>query len=146
MMNLVKKILIFVIFLNFILGCGGPGVLIGPITTGVIYWINGEAHQYYEYPADVVYRTTKHTLQELNIPISTDNVNKDSFQIIAGEQNRFNIKVTQVDKNISKLSMRINTLGDKDFAELIYKKIDQNIAIIQFDPEGNPTGRRKVRH
>ena len=141
-MNLVKKISIFLIFLVFILGCGGAELLIGPITTGVIYWVNGEAHQYYEYPSEVVYRTTKHTLQELNIPISKDNVNSDSRQIIAGENNRFKIKITQPEKNISKLSIRINTLGDKDLAELIYKKIDKNIEIIEFDPEGNPTKKR----
>lgn len=141
-MNLVKKISIFLIFLVFILGCGGAELLIGPITTGVIYWVNGEAHQYYEYPSEVVYRTTKHTLQELNIPISKDNVNSDSYQIIAGESNRFKIKITQPEKNISKLSIRINTLGDKDLAELIYKKIDKNIEIIEFDPEGNPTKKR----
>jgi hypothetical protein len=47
--------------------------------------------------------------------------------------------IQKADKNITKLNIRINYLGDKEFAELIYKKVDEQIDIIEFDPQGNPT-------
>lgn len=140
-MNLVKQkyfLSFFAIIAMSILGCGAE-ILISPIVTGVIYWVNGEAHKYYEHEPDTVYRSTKHALRELDQEIKKDVKNNDQYEIIAGNENRFSITIQKADKNITKLNIRINYLGDKEFAELIYKKVDEQIDIIEFDPQGNPT-------
>jgi hypothetical protein len=142
-MNLVNRrgfLSIFLIFAMAISGCG-PEILIGPIVTGVIYWVNGEAHKYYESESDIVYRSTKHALRELDQEITRDTEKNGQYKIIAGNENRFSISIEKADKNITRLNIRINYIGDKDFAELIYKKVDEQINIIEFDPQGNPVNR-----
>lgn len=133
-----------VIILPLIFGCGPATMLIGPAVTGVVYWVNGEAHKYYEETPEVLYRVTKHSLIELNIPITKDEPKDNSYYILAGKDNRFSINISPSEQNLSKVSLRINYLGDKDYAELIYKKIDEQISIIHFDDQGNPT-KRKTR-
>lgn len=140
-------------FLSFFLmiamaisGCGGPEILIGPIVTGVIYWVNGEAHKYYENEPDVVYRATKHALTELGQEITKDTEKNGEYKVVAGNENRLSISIEKVDKNITRLSIRINYIGDKDFAELVYKKVDERINIIEFDPQGNPTNKHRNRN
>ncbi len=124
-------------------GCGPGAMLIGPAVTGVIYWMNGEAHKYYEESPQVIYRSTKHALNELNLPITKDEPQDNTFYILAGDKDRFSINIVASEANMSKMSIRINFLGDKDLAELIYKKVDQQLNSIHFDDQGNPT--RKSR-
>jgi len=138
MLKLVKYLLILSLF-TLISGCGPGIMLIGPAVTGVIYWVNGDAHKYYEENLEVVYRSTKHALNELNLSITKDEPKDNSYYILAGGENRFSIHITKAEKNLTKLSIRINILGDKDMAELIYKKVDNQLDTIIFNPQGNPT-------
>lgn len=131
------KIFVFLMFL--FIGCSAA-VLISPAVTGVLYWVNGEAHQYYEQDKYTIYKTTKKVLTELNIPITKDKEESNGYSINAGQKNKFTIRIKTADNSqITKLSIRINTLGDKEYAELIYKKVNENLNIIIFDKQGNPT-------
>lgn len=138
MISKLKFYLFFVLFL----GCINPNTIIGPVVTGVIYWINGEAHQYYNEDPEILYRATKKSLKDLELLIIKDEkkskLKEFHAYLLAGDNNRFAIKIDQADKNISKISIRINYIGDKEFAELIYEKIKTNIPIILFDKDGNP--------
>lgn len=142
MKNLIKILMVLGLFSIVVPGCGPSTFLIGPAVTGVVYWINGEAHKYYEEDSVVVYRATKHALAELGVPITKDQPSGTGFYILAGAENRFSINVTQQENSLSRASIRINYIGDKDFAELIYKKIDEQLSIIHFDPQGNPTKKK----
>ena len=125
-----------------LIGCS-PETIIGPVVTGVIYWINSEAHQYYNEDSEILYRATKNSLKELNLNINKDQLYPEEKEfkaiLIAGDKNRFSIKINQIDKSISRVSIRVNYIGDKELAELIYEKIKSNIQIIIFDKKGNPT-------
>ncbi|RDJ35616.1 MAG: DUF3568 family protein [Crenarchaeota archaeon] len=146
MKNLFKIIVLLGIFSILIPGCGPSAFFIGPAVSGVIYWVNGEAHKYYEEDAEVVYRASKHALHELNIPITQDYMQDEKFYITAGEDNRFSLKIVREEQNnLSRLSIRINYIGDKDFAELIYKEVDDQLNIIYFDDQGDPTKRKNLR-
>lgn len=137
-----KLLIILVIAFTFSsTGCGLEfivGPIVGTAVNGAISWINGEAHKYYEYDKGTVYRTTKHTLQRMNIKISEDSITDSGYSIIAGNNDRFKIKIVEKEPNISKLSIRINFMGDKQYAELIYKNVDESINIIEFDDYGEP--------
>lgn len=143
MNSIFKKVKWFAILLIFpviaIVGCEPSQIFIGPIITGITYWVNGEAHRYYEENTDVLYRSTKHALRELNLPITKDKKNNNSYSIIAGEKNRFSIQINEADKGLTKVDIRINFWGDKDFADLIYKKVGDQLTILEFDKNGNPT-------
>lgn len=139
-----KKLLIFLTLL--ISGCAVAPFIASPIVTGVVMWYEGEAHKYYNEEARTLYRATKIALKDLDYPITKDEPNKDGgYYIVAGDKDRFKIVIRQVKHHITEVKVRINFMGDKPYAELLYRQIDLNTNSIEFDDEGKPT-KNKLRH
>lgn len=121
-----------------ICGCGAIDP-IGPVVNGIIFWKQGEANKYYNQKPDVVFRASLHALNRMNLKVVKDsNFDKSNFEIIAGNNNRFKIYIKEVDNKITSLKVRINFFGDKQYAELFYKYVDEQIEIIRFDGNGMP--------
>lgn len=144
MMNLVFRnrfLAFFSVFAILISGCAlDLGLIVSPITTGIVYWVNGEAHKYYKNDVETIYRATHRVLASLEQKISHENRDAGKkYKIIAGNRNRFAIRIDKIDKDICRMNIRINFMGDKDFAELIYKEIDKQIDVIDFNDEGKVT-------
>ncbi len=138
-MKKLLTILIFSLFFTpFMAGCEAVP-FISPIVTGVIMWQEGEAHKYYPYNADVVYRATKRALDEMGMAITKDEPKKSGgHYLIAGKEDPFKINVDNIKDDISLLSVRVNFMGDKDYAELFYSKVDNQLSTIRFDENGKP--------
>ena len=136
-----KLALIFAMMLFCIMNIGcGPELLIGPAVNFFLVWKNGEAIKYYRYDSGTVYRAAKRSALEMGLPIITDDDEADNnYYFTAGENNRFKIKVIPVESNVCKLNVRINFMGDKDYAEAFYDRVDQELSVIQFGPNGKPT-------
>jgi len=135
-----KKILLVLAFLGFftIGGCG-PIDPVSPIVSGVVMWIEGEAHKYYSNDSATVYRAVKRACAELNYEISRDDPPEEGdYYLLAGSKDRFKINIREVEQDITKLSVRVNFMGDKPYAELLYKKVDAELSTIEFDSNGNP--------
>lgn len=126
---------VFLIFFIILLlpGCIGPEALVSPIVSLGIMWVNGEAHKYYPFDQKIIYKSTILALKELKIPISYEKQESTGFYIKAGDSDTFKITIKKSRENITKISIRVNTMGDKSYAELLYKTIDKNIYIIEFD-------------
>lgn len=143
-----KKLLLILAFLGFftVAGCG-PIDPVGPIISGVVAWVEGEAHKYYANDSATVYRAVKRACDELNYKISKDDPPNavGDYYLVAGNNDRFKIKIQNVEADIAKLSVRVNFMGDKPYAELLYKKVDEQISTIEFDPNGEPVRKRKFR-
>jgi len=107
---------------------------IGPIIQIGVMWMNGEAHKYYNVDQTTLLRATKDVLKELDMPIQSEEAKGAVYYIQAGEkgEDRFKIKVTAVKPNVTKLSIRVNTMGDRPYAEMVYRHVDMQQGIIQF--------------
>jgi stress response protein SCP2 len=105
---------------------------IGPIIQFGLFWKQGEATKYYATEADVLLVATKEVLKEFKFPIKSEETKDRTVTIKAGDDDNFKIQVTAVRDNVSKLSIRVNTFGDKPYAELIYRHVDQKQGIEQF--------------
>lgn len=128
-----KKLITFFLFMFAFTGCVGPEIFIAPIVSGVIAWSEGEAHKYYNYNSDTIYRVAKATLSEMELEISKNEILENSnYYIVAGNNDKFKITITPYENQISRLSIRVNFMGDKPYAELFYKKLDENISTINF--------------
>jgi hypothetical protein len=144
MINLVSKkrfLTFFSIFAILISGCAlDLGMIVSPITSGVVYWVNGEAHKYYKSDIDTIYRSLNRVMLELDQKIYHLEIKPGKkYKIIAASKNRFSIRLDKIDENICRMNIRINYLGDKDFAELIYKEIDKQIDVLEFKNNGKIT-------
>lgn len=132
-----KKLLAILLILGFLVGCG-PIDPISPIVTGVVMWKEGEAHKYYPYEAGIVYRASKRALEDMEININKDEPEEGKYYINAGKEDRLKINIADAKKDISKLSVRINFMGDKPYAELFYQKVDEELSTVRFGPDGRP--------
>lgn len=111
-------------------------MIIGPIVTGVTYWIQGESHRYFTENKEIILSTTKHVLIENKLEIKNQYTKNNVYYMDAGARNRFKIKVETID-NFTRLSIRINTFGDKDYTELLYKQIQEECSTIYYK-DGKP--------
>lgn len=124
-----------------------------------VTWKNGEATKYYHYNTTTVHRAVRLALNDMDIRIASDSAqttkNKgrkgvfsrhrkpesssdNGFQIMAGNSNRFKIRVEHVEKDICRLKVRIDFWGDKPYVELLYKKVDEYLNVVTYGPDGKP--------
>lgn len=124
------------LLLSVVLVATGCGLFnpIGPILQIGIAWIEGEAHKYYNTEHSVLIQATKDALKELEFPIQEESDNDNVYRIVAGDEgsDRFKIKVTNVRHNVTKLSIRVNIMGDKPYAEMIYRHVDKRPGVKTF--------------
>lgn len=126
-----KKYLLTLLFLPLLIGCWIGAI--GPIISIGIMWLEGEATKYYNTPAPKMVQAMHLTLKELNIPVNKEYDKGTTHHISAGDKaDRFSIKIYEVRKQVTKVCIRVNTMGDKPYAELIYRHLDQKDGVITF--------------
>ena len=131
-----KKLVCILCF--FVFGCDVVPFVQGPIVTGIIMWKQGEAKKYYNEELDTIYRATKHALQDLNHIITKDEKNKEGYYVVAGDRDKFKIHIKAIKPKITEVRIRINIMGDKSYADLVYGAIDANTNTIYFNDQGKP--------
>ena len=142
-----KKILFLssILLSSLFIGCTGLEFIVAPIIGVGVEWYKNEAHKYYNQDSEVVYRATKRACKNMNFFIISDEVKENGdFFIKAGNRNYFKIKIKKIEKNVSKISIRIDVIGDKPYAELLFKKIDDELNVIIFNNQGMPV--KKIRN
>lgn len=107
---------------------------IGPIIQIGVIWMNGDVHKYYNTEHEPLIKATKDVLDDLKMPIKSEELDGNVYYIVAGDEGkyRFKIKVTSVRENVTKLSIRVNFVGDRPYAEMIYRHVDEIPGIRQF--------------
>lgn len=138
-----KKLLLVLMLCLPLIGCQIVP-FVGPIVTGVIMWREGEAHKFYYEEPSTLYRSAKLAINELGYPIIKDEIQRNgNYYIVAGDDDKFKIIIRKIKPHIGEVKMRVNFMGNKPYAELVYKHIDNNLNTIDFDDQGHPTKIRK---
>lgn len=132
MFHFQKIMIIISILFLLLLNASCEPAIVSPIVNGYITWQNGEAHKYYENNDVIIINATKRACLDLGLKIKKNIRSRYYYNIIATSKNDFNIKIKKINKNISKVSIRIDFMGDKPFSEFIYKKIDEEIPRIVY--------------
>lgn len=113
-------------------GCQFMGA-IGPIVNIGVFWMNREAHKYYNTDMNKMEASVRSVLEELKMPIQDESKSDDGILTLKCDVNaRFRITLNPVRENVTKVSILVNTLGDKPYAEMIYRHIDDQEGVIQF--------------
>ena len=128
-----KKIFYFLFFFTFLFSGCDPTMIVSPIVTGVIMWKDGEASKYYEENLNNTYRSVKLSLHDLDIKYEEKKSSPNSFYIVTKDAKKCKITIKFIRPNITLVSIRVDFMGDKPYAELIYKKIDKNTNVIVFN-------------
>jgi len=94
--------------------------------------MNREGQKYYNTDQETIYNATRTALNDLEFPITEVDQEDEIWVIKADADDRFRIKLNPVRHNVTKVSILVNTLGDKPYAEMIFRHIDSQEAVIQF--------------
>jgi len=118
--------------LCFLSGCQAM-LLISPAVSLYVAWKDGLATAYYDANATTSYNAVKRSLKDLHHNISVDQKKSDKeYYIVAGDKEKFKIYITEVEGGTTRIDIRINLMGDKPQAELVYKKITSQLNVIEF--------------
>ena len=126
---------IFLICLMFIASLSGCGFIpiIGPVINAYVVWHAGEGHAYYAADSKTAYKAVKRATEHFDYAIHTDDVRGDgSYYLEVGNNDRFKITITPVEEYITRVSIRINFMGDKPYAELIYLELQDQMDVIDY--------------
>lgn len=135
-----------IIAVMFCMGLTGCDFInpISPIIQIGMYWLEGEAHKYYNTDQATMVTSVKTSLKDLHFSILEEGPESDYYWIKAtdgskvklesGEmaESHFKIKIREVKQNITKLSVRVNTFGDNPYVEMFYRNVDKQPGVIQF--------------
>lgn len=133
MMRNLVKIIFLLLFSVTTIGCAVVP-FIGVATSAYIAWSEGEAHVYYATEGKVAYNAVKRALDDLNYPITKDEDKGDgNYYLVADTNDRFKITIEQVEPYVTQVSIRINVMGDKPYAEMIYKKVETELDVIDYE-------------
>jgi hypothetical protein len=107
---------------------------IGPIVQLGIMWVEGEAHKYYNTDQETIHQATLVALKELDLVVNKEESSNDgeTIYINAGDKDRFKIKIHAVREKTTKLSVRVDIMGDKPYAEMLYRHVDKQKDVVQF--------------
>ncbi len=126
-----KRLLILIALLLPLAGCG-PFNPVDPLINIGIMWFEGEAVKYYNTDEATLERALKGALKELDLAVTKEERKGDTFYVTAGDKARFHIKLTTVRFTTTKLSIRVNVMGDKPYAEMVYRHVDAQPGVKQY--------------
>lgn len=112
-------------------GCAAAWLIGGAAAgAGTVAYVNGDLESVKEKPVEEVYAASRETLEEMNMAVTS--ASRDDLEATLKGQTStgkpVRIKISRIDENQSKLSIRVGWLGDKTSSQVIYKKIEQRLA------------------
>jgi len=107
--------------------------IVNPSISLYIKWLEGEADCYFAADREAAYRATKRSLTTLGYTVTKDEIERSGdHTIVAGGNDRFKIKVELVEPYVTRISIRVNFIGDKPYAELIYRQVIDQLDVIEY--------------
>lgn len=125
---------------------------VGPMVNIGVWWVEGEAHKYYYSDEGTVEQALRTVLTDMEFDIKKDYADKDGVRHIVADNKKdrqrgrdrradsFKIKVEPVRHDVTQLSIRVDFMGDKPYAELIYREIDRQTGIRCFQTSNELQG------
>jgi len=130
---MIRKVLCIValmIAISFFSGCAvAPLIpLIGGAYQGYTVWKGSEATKYFSHDLETTYQAVKQSAKQMKLGISTLSPPGKGYALETAGENHLQIDVVPVEKNVTKVMIRVSLLGDKQFTEFFYKTVEDNLA------------------
>ena len=132
-----KKLLVMLAIMFPILGCAVDPFIAPLVSAGVsayVMWKDGEASAYYACDSNTAYKAVKKVLADMNYNIDSDKPDeKGSYHIVAKAHNdTFKVTILKTEDYVTAIKIRIDIMGNKPYAELIYKRLERQLDVIDF--------------
>ena len=100
----------------------------GSAYQGYVVWRSGEATKYYAFDIDTTYRAVMQASAHLKLEatvIKSEPGNRYSLETKGNVP--MSIDILPVEKNVTTVVTKIPMFGDKNYVELFYKHVDDNL-------------------
>ncbi|MGO9137143.1 MAG: DUF3568 family protein [Syntrophales bacterium] len=135
-----REIVVFLLLATSLLSGCGTCVLIpfigsaevipvaGGSYQGYTVWKGRESSKYYTYDIKTICQAVKQSCEQLKLETVIRNpVSENGCSLETKGNYPMEINVSNVDKNLTKVVITVALFGDKQYAELLYRTIDDNI-------------------
>jgi hypothetical protein len=105
--------------------------IMGSAYQGYVIWRGGEATKYYAYDLDTTYRAVMQASDQLKIETTLIKSAPNEGYSLKIERNiPMQIDILPLEKNVrvTMVIVRISIFGDKQYVELLYSLVDENLA------------------
>ena len=102
--------------------------LVGGAYQGYTIWKGGEATKYFSHDIDATHQAVKQTVEQMKLKTKPLPPPEKGYALETQGQNPLQIRIAPVEKNVTKVMIKSSLLGDKQFTEFFYKKIEDNLA------------------
>lgn len=135
----IQLVCLSVLLAGLTMGSSGCIVLAaGAGAAGTVAYVKGDFEAELQHNIDETYAATQKATEELKLHVITGDGGKDALSatIVARDaaDKRVTIKLKTVTDDITKLSIRVGTFGDKTKQRLIYDKIRDNLKAMSPQP------------
>ena len=105
--------------------------VVGTVFDGYVGWKGHQAVKYYAEDVVTMRRAVLQSSQQLHLKIvrKSGAVNRHSLELKCKEP--LQIEISQFEKKVTKVMIKVNMGGDKQFAEFFYNRIDANLAKVR---------------
>jgi len=126
--NIALQVVLFVLILY---GCTTVVTYIpyiGASYEGYTVWKGAEATKYYSADLQTVHDAVKRSCDQMKLGTTTLSASAEYGYTLETKGNKpLRVSVLPVEKNITKVVVDIGVLGDKEYAELFYRTIEENL-------------------
>lgn len=120
---------------NIIFGCAGlvPIVpVMGTIYDGYVGWKEHQSVKYYAADINTIHRAVMLSSQQLNLKVVRKKSKiKKGHALEVKCKEPLQIEILPFERKVTKVVIKIELLGDKQFAHFFYQRIDANVARIR---------------
>lgn len=102
--------------------------VVGSAYQGYVVWRSGEATKYYAFDVDTTYRAVMQASVHLQLAATVIKSEPGKgYSLETKGKVPMNIDVLPVEKDVATVITKIPMFGDKNYVELFYKQIDDNL-------------------
>ncbi len=134
MINRVFSPLVLLLAIALVSGCAGLSCLsFLPITgsayEGYVFWKSSEATKYYAFDLDTTYRAVMRASDQLKLEVTLiKSAPKEGYSLEAKGHVPMHIDILPFEKSVTTVVIKIPTFGDKNYVELFYRLVDDNLS------------------
>jgi hypothetical protein len=105
--------------------------IVGTVYDGYVGWKGHQAVKYYAEDVGTIQRAVMQSSQQLHLKIIQKSKDASGRSLELKCKEPLQIEILPFEKKITKVMIKINLGGDKQFAEFFYHKIDANLAKVR---------------
>ena len=105
--------------------------IVGTAYEGYVGWKGYQAVKYYAEDMGTIQRAVMQSSQQLHLKIVHKSKEENGYSLELKCKEPLQIEILPFEKKVTKVMIKVNLGGDKQFAEFFYHRIDANLAKVR---------------